>query len=230
MKAYNANAKANVIVLPLVGKGGKNYDDMPNSKPDSVPFVTGLPDGKSLMYAYVETACGDGAQADNEIGVDCGIKACGKRCAYPDGQRGKVEEDGACDVTADCKSKSLQCNKDKVCALSIFSCWDVLKADKDAKDGIYNINIDKAWTDQTKTIVVGQVDVRCEFFDGQAFTLFEMVQSNSRWDGTSPYVNMHTPYLIPFTVIYVHVSTSSLERGSGVGELLPCRCVWPTSQ
>ena len=154
---------------------------MPNTKPESVPFATGLPDGKSMLYAYIETACGDGVKAPSEIGVDCGLEACGKKCDWGGNKRGNVEEEGACDVNADCVGAGgLSCNNDNVCAPSWFSCWDVLKGDKDAKDGIYTINIDKVWTDQTKTVVNGQVDVRCEFFDNRAFTLFEMVQDNAR--------------------------------------------------
>ena len=54
MKAYNSNKKVQVIVQPQVSlDGGKNYIDIPNDKPDTLPFETGTDEGKPLMYMYV---------------------------------------------------------------------------------------------------------------------------------------------------------------------------------
>ena len=54
MKAYNSNKKVQVIVQPQVSlDGGKNYIDIPNDKPDTLPFETGTDEGKPLMYKYV---------------------------------------------------------------------------------------------------------------------------------------------------------------------------------
>ena len=83
IKAYNGNPKITVVVTPQAKTDGKNYEDLPNDQSEDIPFSTGFPAGKSLQYAYIETACGDGVKAKNEIGVDCGLEACGKKCTWP---------------------------------------------------------------------------------------------------------------------------------------------------
>jgi hypothetical protein len=177
--AYNGNLKTTVIVLPQVGKDGKDYEGLANDQPDTIPFETGFPVGKSLQYAYIETACGDGVKAVNEIGVDCGLAACGKKCEWSNDEGG-VENDEACDVKGDCKSN--YCNADGVCAFGLFSCFNILQSDENAEDGLFTIKVDKNWRDFTKTVEVdtdiGDVEVRCRFYDGQAYTLYEMICAN----------------------------------------------------
>ena len=75
-------------------------------------------------------------QADNEIGIDCGLAACGKQCDW-NGGRGSVANDGACDANVDCKSKhcDLTDEDNGVCSDAIFSCHNVKQFDADAKDG-----------------------------------------------------------------------------------------------
>ena len=184
---YNDNPKTKVVVLPQVGADPEkdDYKDMPADKPDSIPFDTGYPAGKALKYAYIETACGDGVKADNEIGVDCGVAACGKQCEW-DGA-GTVAKGDPCDAKGDCKSDF--CNQDKVCAAGIFSCHHVKQANKNAQSGYYMLAIDKNWRSFTGGIDTdGKLhEVYCDFYDGRAFTLFEMMCSQVNNAGTSPY-------------------------------------------
>jgi hypothetical protein len=53
IKAYDGNPKTTVIVVPQIGKDGKDYVDLPNDQPSSIPFETGFPVGKSLQYVTV---------------------------------------------------------------------------------------------------------------------------------------------------------------------------------
>jgi hypothetical protein len=173
--AYNGNPKTTVIVLPQVGKDGKNYKDLENDQPANIPFETGFSVGKSLQYAYIETACGDGVKADNEIGVDCGLEACGKKCQWP-GDQGALEIDAACDAHADCESENCD-PTDGVCINAFYSCHEVKEANSNAKDGYYTISVDSNWRDWSKVVPDGTVEVLCHFYDGKAFALYEIVCS-----------------------------------------------------
>jgi hypothetical protein len=139
-------------------------------------------------YAYIETACGDGIKADNEIGIDCGLTACGKTC--PAGLQLALDE--PCDANTDCKSN--HCEKEDedadhgICTESIFSCHHVKQKNKDADNGYYEIAIDDNWRDFTKVIKPnGKVEVLCHFYDGKAFTHYETVCSQVNAAGTTPY-------------------------------------------
>ena len=139
LAVYNGNQKMQVVVSPQIGANGKNYKDLANTKPSSIPFHTDLANGKALVYPYKETACGDGIKAENEIGVDCGIKACGKQCVW-DGGQGSIEKGKQCDAHADCKSKMCD-SKKGVCADGIFSCHNVKEQNSNAGSGFYKIAV-----------------------------------------------------------------------------------------
>lgn len=93
---------------------------------------------------YVETACGDGNKASDEIGVDCGLDACGVKCTWNDDNKGGKSKKGEiCDVNDDCAGDgNLACFSGK-CKLSYFSCRDVDAKLDNAPDGLYTINVDK---------------------------------------------------------------------------------------
>lgn len=185
LKEYNENSKTKVVVTPQIGTDGK-YTDLASDKPASIPFDSGFPTGSPLTYRYIDTACGDGIKAANEIGVDCGLKACGKACEW-DGVQGAVANGDACDSKTDCESNF--CNTDGECAFGYFSCYNVLQNDKDAESGFYNIGIDQNWRGFEKAINSDgtQHEVYCDFYDGRAFTLFDMMCSGVNAAGTSPY-------------------------------------------
>ena len=168
----NSNPKANVVVVPQVGKDGKDYKDYANKQPASIPFDAGLPEGKTLMYAYKNTACNDNHQAANEVGIDCGIAACGVKCDWGSGT-GKVKKGGSCDQSADCASKALRCDDDGKCADSYFSCYDVKRFSESApKDGYYLLAVDEDATDMDNVKSSGKtVEVLCEFYDGNAYVM-----------------------------------------------------------
>ena len=129
-------------MVPQVGKDGKNYKDIVDDKPDTIPFDTGLPTGKPLTYAYRQSACGDNVKADNEVGIDCGLDACGKQCDWG-GEQGSVEVDEICDVNEDCSTDL--CNADtKTCANGAFSCYDIKRfhPKQSPENGFYEIGID----------------------------------------------------------------------------------------
>jgi hypothetical protein len=138
-------------------------------------FETGFPVGESLQYAYIETACGDGVKADNEIGINCGLEACGKKCQWL-GDQGALEIDAVCDAHADCESENCD-PTDGVCANAFYSCHEVKEADSEAKDGYYTISVDSNWRDWSKVVPDGTVEVLCHFYDGKAFALYEIVCS-----------------------------------------------------
>ena len=190
MKVYNANKNAQVIVQAQVSvDGGKKYQDLADDKPSSVPFKTGTSKGKPKMYKYIETACGDGNQAANEVGVDCGLDACGKQCEWNDGNMDqKSKKGGMCDVTDDCSGGGTLGCFDKVCKLAYFSCNDVDKVNKNAPDGLYTINKDKDVLNLDKDPVsTGTVEVYCMRYDGHFWTLMEIVPKNAHANGKSPY-------------------------------------------
>ena len=129
-------------MVPQVGKDGKNYKDIVDDKPDTIPFDTGLPTGKPLTYAYRQSACGDNVKADNEVGIDCGLDACGKQCDWGDDQ-GPLEADELCDVHEDCSTGV--CNPDKKkCENGVYSCYDVKRfhPKQSPENGFYTIGID----------------------------------------------------------------------------------------
>jgi hypothetical protein len=188
MKTYNANKNAQVIVQPQVSTdNGKTYVNMVNSKPSSVPFETVSTTGKPLMYKYVETACGDGNQAVNEVGIDCGKAACGVVCDWSNG--GEVKKGAICDVSADCSGGGSMACFDGKCQDAYFSCADIKRlSPKTAKSGLFTINIDKNYnTFEKQPESIGTVEVYCRDYDGMFQTLIELVSSNTHSAGKSPY-------------------------------------------
>jgi hypothetical protein len=143
--------------------------------------------GKALMYPFIESACNDNVKADDEIAVDCGVAACNKKCDWG-GKPGTIEKDENCDQNEDCATGV--CTDDGVCGTGIYSCYDVKRfhPKQDPEDGYYDISIDSDRTDLDNVVDSGQlVEVWCDFYDGRAFTLFEMMCKAMHYNGLEPY-------------------------------------------